>query len=303
LPAAPLQRLPLLGETSRPRPAAAAALEKTIAHRVGRAIRDFRMIEAGDRVLVAVSGGKDSYTLLHVLEGLRRRAPVRFELLAVNVDQGYPGYRQDVVAGWLRAHGYRLHLVRAGIAEVVERHLEAGDHYCSLCSRLRRGVLYRVADELGATKVALGHHADDLVETLLLNLLFTGEIKAMPAKLRSDDGRHVVIRPLAYVPEDLVASFAAAAGFPLVCCMCPACGDETLKRKRIKRLLASLEAELPGVKKSLLRALSRVNTGHLLDRRWLELPAGGPARPPAGKEEVRPGPAPRAASGQADPTA
>ena len=195
---------------------------------------------------MAVSGGKDSYALLHVLEGMRRRAPVRFELLAVNVDQSYAGYRQDVVGAWLAGRGFVHRLVRADIASAVERYLEEGEAYCSLCSRLRRGVLYRVADELGANKVALGHHADDLIETLLLNQLFAGETKTMPARLAARNGRHVVIRPLAYVPEDLMEDFAVAAGFPLVCCMCPACGDDALQRKRIKALLASLEAAHPG---------------------------------------------------------
>lgn len=251
----------------RPEPRVAARLEKLIANRVGRAIADFKLIEHGDLVMVAVSGGKDSYSLLHVLEGLRRRAPVRFELVAVNVDQSYEGYRQDVLKRWLEEQGYRHHMVRADIAGIVEKHLEGGS-YCSLCSRLRRGVLYRVASELGATKIALGHHADDLMETLLLNQFFAGETKSMPARLVSDDGRHVVVRPLVYVPEDMLAQFSRAASFPLVCCMCPACGDESLKRKQMKALLSTLEAAHPGVKKSLMRALTRVNTAHLLDRRF-----------------------------------
>jgi tRNA 2-thiocytidine biosynthesis protein TtcA len=254
---------------------AAARLERRIAHRVGRAVADYRMIEDGDRVLVAVSGGKDSYTLLAVLEGMRRRAPVEFELVAVNVDQGYPGYRQDRIGDWLRAAGYRHHLVRADVAGAVARTLAEGERECSLCSRLRRGVLHRVAGEIGASKIALGHHADDVMETLLLNQLFAGETRAMAARRSSDDGRQVVIRPLVYVPEDLIRSFARAAGFPLVCCMCPACGDGTMKRKQVKALLAGLEAAHPGVKKSLLRAVTRVNTAHLLDRRWLDGGLGG----------------------------
>lgn len=283
LPATPGTRLPLLGAPppgpSRAQPAlppgpldtrAMARLEKLIAHRAGEAIRDYSMIAEGDVVLVAVSGGKDSYTLLHVLEGLRRRAPVRFELIAVNVDQSWEGYRQDVIAAWLEARGFRHHLLREDIAGIVRDKLEEGEHLCSLCSRLRRGVLYRIAGELGANKIALGHHADDLMETLLLNQFFTGEIKSMPAARRTDDGRFVVIRPLAYTPEDMIAEFARAAAFPLVCCMCDACGDETMKRKQMKALLAQLESAHPGIKKSLLRSLTRVNTAHLLDRRWLD---------------------------------
>ena len=249
--------------------AEAGRLLRLIAHRAGKAIRDFSLIEQGDRVMVAVSGGKDSYTLLSVLERLRRRAPIRFDLVAVNLDQSYQGYRQDVVEAWLKREGFRYRMVQADIAQTVERHLEQGERYCSLCSRLRRGVLYRVASEEGATKIALGHHADDLIETLLLNQLFAGETRTMPARLVSDDGRHVVIRPLAYVPEDLIQAYAQASGFPLVCCMCPACGDDTMKRKQVKALLSSLEASHPGVKKSLLTALTRVNLAHMLDRRWI----------------------------------
>ena len=252
-----------------PRPAEVKRIEKLVANRVGKAIHEYDLIADGDLVMVAVSGGKDSYTLLHVLEGLRRRAPIRFEIVAVNVDQSYAGYRQDVVAAWLQARGFRARMVKSNIAGIVEQHLEEGASYCSLCSRLRRGVLYGIATELGATKIALGHHADDLIETLLLNQMFAGETRTMPAKLRTNDGRHTVIRPLVYVPEDMIREFAVAAGFPLVCCMCPACGDESMKRKQIKSLLGTLEASHPGIKKSLLRSLTRVNTAHMLDRRHL----------------------------------
>ena len=160
--------------------------------------------------------------------------------------------------------------MHADIAGVVAEQIEEGERLCSLCSRLRRGLLYRIASEEGATKIALGHHADDLIETLLLNQFFAGETKSMPVRLRADRGRHVVIRPLAYVPEDMIIDFARARSFPTVCCMCPTCGDETMKRKQIKALLLSLEAAHPGVKKSLLRSLSRVNTAHMLDRRWID---------------------------------
>jgi len=250
--------------------AEAARLEPALANRVGRAIADYDMIAAGDRVMVAMSGGKDSYTCLQLLERMRRRAPIDFELIAVNVDQGYPGFRQDVLEEWLERNGFRHHMVRDDVASVVAPHVEAGGHVCSLCARLRRGILYRVATEIGATKIALGHHADDLIETLLLNQFFVGEIKTMPAKLTSDDERHVVIRPLVYVPEDMVRSYASAMAYPIICCMCPACGDDTLKRKQMKDLLTTLEGAYPGVKKSLLRSLTRVNVAHMLDRRWID---------------------------------
>ncbi len=258
-------------------------LLRPLARRVGRAIQDFSLIEDGDRILCAMSGGKDSFTMLHLLEHLRRRAPVRFEIVAVTVDQGYRGFRIDVMERYFRERGFAHHIERTGIAGVIDDTMAAGDTHCSMCARLRRGVLYRLAPQLGCNKIALGHHADDIVETLLMSQFYNGTIGSMPPILRSKDGRNIVIRPLCYVWESDIRRFAAAAGFPIICCACPACGDHSLKRTRTKILLQRLENDHPGIKVSLLRSLSNVRTDHLLDRRWLPLAprasaGGAPAR-------------------------
>lgn len=234
-------------------------LERRLLVRVGRAIVDFGLIEPGDRILVGVSGGKDSWTLLHLLRLVQRRAPIPFELIALNVDQGFPGFRADLVEDYLRREGYRYEMRDARINVTVRERLQPGETFCSFCARLRRGALYRFADELGANKIALGHHADDFLETLLLNLFFGGRVRAMPARLRADNGRHTVIRPLVYCAEAEVAAYARARGFPVVCCACPGCHDPTLKRHRMKRLLAELERAYPGLKRTLLGALGRVD--------------------------------------------
>ncbi len=241
-------------------------LEKRLLRKVGRAVVDFAMIEEGDRVLVALSGGKDSWTLLHCLERLRRRAPIRFELTAVTVDPGFPGFRTEPIVAGCRARGYRHFVEPSNLYEIVEARRDPGSSYCSFCSRLRRGILYGVARREGFTKVALGHHADDLIETLLLSQFFTGEIKSMAPVLRADDGVNVVIRPLCGVFEADVVAFAAAQGFPVVCCGCPVCGVEEMQRKRVKGLLAELEGSHPGIKANLLSSLGRVRARHLMDR-------------------------------------
>lgn len=256
-----------------PRPAARATrpgaapsgLTRLLARKVGQAISDFSLIEDGDRVMVCVSGGKDSYALLDLLLYLQRRAPVRFELLAVNVDQGWPGYRTDRIAAHLEQRGVPHRMVTDDIATVVEDKIPAGKTPCSLCSRLRRGLLYNLAAELGCTKIALGHHMDDLIETLVLNLFYSGKLSSMPALLRSDDGRNTVIRPLCYVPEELLIEYAAERGFPLVSCGCPACGLPEQKRQVVKQLLGQLEAAEPGIKQNMLAALRNVKVSHLLD--------------------------------------
>ncbi len=245
------------------------SLLKPLARRVGRAIQDFRLIEAGDRILCAMSGGKDSYAMLHLLDHLRRRAPVKFELVAVTVDQGYRGFKTEVLERYFNEKGFEYRIERTNIAEVIDDTMPLGDTHCSMCARLRRGVLYRIAPELGCNKIALGHHADDLLETLLMSQFFNGEICSMPPILRARDGRNTVIRPLCYVWEDEIVPFVAEIGFPVICCACPACGDNSLKRKQMKILLQRLEAEHAGIKASLLRALSNIRTGHLLDRRFL----------------------------------
>ena len=242
-------------------------LESRIAKRTTRAITDYQMIEDGDRVMVGLSGGKDSWALLQVLDVLRQRAPIRFSLVAVNVDSGYKAYKHDVIARTCEARGWEYRIEHTGIGELIEDILDADQTPCSLCARLRRGVLYRIADELGANKIALGHHADDFIETLLLNLFFAGALKAMPAKLVSDNSKHVVIRPLVYVGEEEARAYAKESELEIIGCCCPACGDLSLQRQRIKRLLMDLEGEHPGIKNSMLKALGNVAPRHLLDMR------------------------------------
>ncbi|GAB4268897.1 MAG: tRNA 2-thiocytidine(32) synthetase TtcA [Deferrisomatales bacterium] len=239
-------------------------LEKRILRKVGRAVADFSMIEEGDRILVALSGGKDSWTLLHCLDALRRRAPIRFEVEAVTVHPGFPAFRTEPVERRCREQGFRHRVEPSRIYEIVEAKRDPGTSYCSFCSRLRRGVLYGLARREGYTKIALGHHADDLIETLLLSQFFTGEIKSMPPVLRAEDGHNVVIRPLCTVFEADIRAFAGAMGFPVVCCGCPVCGVEEMKRKRVKALLTQLEAEHPGIKASMLSSLGRVRADYLM---------------------------------------
>ncbi len=242
-------------------------LEARLARKVTRAISTFDLIEDGDRVLVGLSGGKDSWALMQLLDVLRRRAPVDFTLVAVNVDSGYAGYRHDAITRACSERGWECRIEHTAIGEIMDDVLAADATPCSLCARLRRGVLYRLAADLGATKIALGHHADDFVETLLLNLFFAGSLKAMPARLVSDDGRHVVIRPLVYVAEDEARAYTRASELPVIGCCCPVCGDLSLKRQRIKRLLLDFDREHPGVKSSMLKALGNVAPRHLLDTR------------------------------------
>lgn len=242
-------------------------LESRIARKVTKAIVEHALIEDGDRVMVGLSGGKDSWALMQILDVLRVRAPISFSLVAVTVDSGYDGYRHDLIAEACRARGWDCRVEHTAIGQVMDDVLDADATPCSLCARLRRGVLYRLARTVSATKIALGHHADDFVETLLLNLLFAGAIKAMPARLVSDDGEHVVIRPLVYVGEDQTRAYTKECGLPVVGCCCPACGDLTLQRQRVKRLLVELEREHPGIKRSLLTAMANVAPRHLLDQR------------------------------------
>jgi tRNA 2-thiocytidine biosynthesis protein TtcA len=238
-------------------------LEHRLETRIGRAIGDFELIEPGDRILVGVSGGKDSWALLHLLRRIQRKAPVAFDILALNVDQGFAGFRADIVEEYLARQGYAYEMRSARINLTVKEKIQPGETFCSLCARLRRGALYRYADELGCNKIALGHHADDFIETLLLNLFFNGHIKAMHPRLRAANGRHTVIRPLCYVWEAEILEYVPARGFPVVCCACPGCKDPTLERHRVKRLLRELERTHPGLKRSLLAALGRVDLGSL----------------------------------------
>jgi len=242
-------------------------LEARLARKTTKAIVDYQMIEDGDRVMVGLSGGKDSWALVQLLDELRQRAPIRFTLVAVNVDSGYKEYKHELIASTCRERGWELHIQHTDIGELIDDMLDEGATPCSLCARFRRGVLYRIATDVGATKIALGHHADDFIETLLLNLFFAGSLKAMPAKLVSDNGAHVVIRPLVYVGEDEARAYTKECGLPIIGCCCPACGDLGLQRQRAKRLLMELEREHPGVKQSMLKALSNVVPKHLLDTR------------------------------------
>jgi tRNA 2-thiocytidine biosynthesis protein TtcA len=253
-------------------------LEKRIVAKTGAAVCDYGLIDEGDRIMVCISGGKDSYALLDVLLLLRRKSPVHYEVVAVNVDQGWPAYETQVIEAHLQTRGVPYRMVRAHeIAGIVERVLhpeETGATPCSLCSRLRRGVLYGVAGELGATKIALGHHLDDLAETLLLNLFFSGSLRSMPPRLVSDDGRNVVIRPLAYVEEKDLVAYAAERNYPTVRCSCPTCGLPDQERQVVKRMLSQLEADHPGLKPQMLAAMKNLKPGYLLDRSYLGKPPG-----------------------------
>jgi len=240
-------------------------LRKKLARNLARAIADFDMLEEGDRVMVAVSGGKDSYSLHELLTDLAKRAPIRFSIIAVNIDQGHPGYPGHLLTRYMAERGHEFSMVREDTYSIVTDKIPEGKTYCSLCSRLRRGILYRLATELGCTKIALGHHRDDIIVTLLLNLVFAGQLKAMPPKLLSDDGNHVVIRPLAYCAEDDLAAFSAEQQFPIL--PCDLCGSQdNLQRKVISRLLADLDARSPGARQSMLTALTNVRPSHLLDK-------------------------------------
>jgi tRNA 2-thiocytidine biosynthesis protein TtcA len=256
-------------------------LHKRLCRQVGQAIGDFNMIEDGDKVMVCLSGGKDSYALLDILMTLRERAPIHFDIVAVNLDQKQPNFPADVLPAYLTRLGIPFHIENQDTYSIVKRLIPEGKTTCSLCSRLRRGILYRVADELGCNKIALGHHRDDILETFFLNMFFGGKLKGMPPKLVSDDGKHIVIRPMAYVKEADTERYAEVKGFPII--PCDLCGSqENLQRKQIKGLMREWEKKHPGRVENIFSSLSTVVPSHLMDRDlfgFADLKATGVADP------------------------
>lgn len=254
-------------------------LERTLLRDVGRAIAEHDLISDGDRILVAMSGGKDSYGLLVLLRALQKRAPVSFQLTAVHLDQGHPGYDGAPLVDWLEKEQVTYRVLHEDTYTIVTDKIPEGKTYCSLCSRLRRGILYKAATDLGCNKIALGHHRDDALETLLLNLFFGGKLATMPPRLVSDDGRHVVIRPLIYCPEERLAAFSAARQFPIL--PCNLCGSQSeAQRKQMKALLGRLEQTNPTLRQTMLAAIGNVNPSHLMDRRLQNLVTAGATPPP-----------------------
>ena len=242
------------------------ALFQRIKRLTGKAIGDFSLIEEGDRIAVGVSGGKDSYTLLDILEALRKKAPINFELIALNVDAGFPGYGKDSIEQHLISRGCRYHLEATNAYQIIEEKRRPGSSYCAFCARLRRGVLYTVAEQLGCNKIALGHHLDDFIETLLLNQFYVGKLAAMSPKLLADNGKQTVIRPLVYVEESDIIEYSRLVEYPLISCSCPVVGGVDQKRQRMKQLVSQLAEEIPQIRSSMISALANVQPRHLLNK-------------------------------------
>ena len=245
-------------------------LFRKIKRLTGKAVADFNLLEEGDRIAVAVSGGKDSYTLLHILDAMRRRAPVNYELIAVNVDAGFPGYQQDVIARHVEEYGFASRMEMTDCSGIIDKKLRPGTSYCAFCARLRRGVLYSLADELNCNKIALGHHLDDALETLLLNQFYSGRMASMSPKLKADNGRHTIIRPLAYVEESLIIEFSREQNFPIICCSCPVHGVGDQNRQKMKQLISQLAEENPDLRGSMRTALGNLQPRHLYDKNRLD---------------------------------
>ncbi|EIL97286.1 tRNA 2-thiocytidine(32) synthetase TtcA [Rhodanobacter thiooxydans] len=272
-------------EIPRPPAAESGKLARRLRRQVGQAIGDFGMIEDGDKVMVGLSGGKDSHTLLDLLLQLQAKAPVRFELIAVNLDQKQPGFPAHVLPEYLKSRCVPFHIIEQDTYSTVTRVIPAGKTLCSLCSRLRRGALYTWAADHGVTKIALGHHRDDILATFFLNLFYQAQLKAMPPKLRSDDGRHVVIRPLAYCRESDLAEYAAQRQFPII--PCNLCGSQdNLQRKAVQRMLVEWERQQPGRSENIFRALGHVSPSHLADRTLFDFALGASAGWPAGATDA-----------------
>jgi tRNA 2-thiocytidine biosynthesis protein TtcA len=239
-------------------------IEKKLMSNVGRASQDFRLVEPGDKIMVCLSGGKDSYAMAHLLEETRKRVPFDFELVMVNLDQGQPGFTQQTIVDWCERNGYAHHMVYRDTYSVVTEKIPAHKTFCSLCSRLRRGILYDTAVELGCTKIALGHHKDDVIETLMLNLFFSGQLKSMPPRLTSDDKRNVVIRPLIYCTEAMIQAFSDEMEFPIL--PCNLCGSqENLQRAQMKKLLNDLNSRNPNIKSNIFASLTNIRPSHVFD--------------------------------------
>ena len=238
-----------------------------IKRQVGKAIGTFNLIEDGDRIAVGISGGKDSYALLHILEALRKKAPIHFELIAVNIDAGFPGYHKELIEGHLQQHHFNYHMATTGSYQIIEEKLHPGTSYCSFCARLRRGAFYTQAENLDCNKIALGHHLDDFIETLLLNQFYGGTLAAMSARLHADNGKHIVIRPLVYVEEREIQEYSDRQKFPIVSCSCPVVGVEEQQRQRMKQLIKTLAAEIPEIRNSMISAIGNDKLTQLLDQK------------------------------------